>query len=755
MTTKLLRKIIVIICCCALLLTTFTTVLFATTTTNSKYLLVTNSSLNIRSGAGTSYSVLSTISKGTTITELKSSSNGWVNVSLQNGTKGYCSTRYLSIVSGAVGVSINGKTTAIVNLRSGPGTSYSIKQTVANGTTVTVNDNTRDDFAYVTLSNGTKGYISKDYLTINFILSSVASTTVPATKPATQPATKSSTQPKTNPPTLAPTAAPTKAPTSPPTQPSTSSNLILVDPQASVIYTGSACFIKTSNNTSSASWKSSNNNVATVSSGLVTTHNTGTATITASDSSGKTTTSRTLTVVNEPSGNINLSNTSISITRMKTVYVEASYSGNVSWSTSDASIAAVNNGMITGIKAGTAIITAMDPKNSKFIQSCVVTVNPADPMKFSYSNPNSALLNKPVTFTAITDQLRTSARFDITLSDGSVVSVPAAQKTTDGNDYIWTGTYTFTKAGTYNYTAYTQCCDKWSTCSAGKNSVYVSGLTNNTDVSTVSRRASDNLIQFIANYEGYASTVYNDQLAGIPTVGYGLAINPGDVFYNNLTKNEAFACLINTVNNGSYTQNVNDFLTSKKVKFNQQQFDALVSFVYNLGSYSLSNSGLQSVLLNCDESQSSSSNTLKAGTVGTVDSGGSGLNFRSSPSTSSSVIKVLSDGTKVTLINDVTIGSDWYYVKLSDGTKGYCYSEYLDFPSTATGYKNFNLLSQSSVINEFLQWHHVGTTCVWGLLYRRVDEMEIFFYGDYTRNGDSNSHHFKFACPRNSSFSIS
>ena len=52
------------------------------------------------------------------------------------------------------------------------------------------------------------------------------------------------------------------------------------------------------------------------------------------------------------------------------------------------------------------------------------------------------------------------------------------------------------------------------------------------------RRASDKIVQLIANWEGYSSTVYADKLTynQVPTIGYGYTFGAGTVFYNNLSK---------------------------------------------------------------------------------------------------------------------------------------------------------------------------------------------------------------------------
>ena len=59
------------------------------------------------------------------------------------------------------------KTTDYVNLRKGPGTNYSVLFTIPKGSTVTVLDNSDDDWAKVKTSSGTQGYCSKEYLQIS------------------------------------------------------------------------------------------------------------------------------------------------------------------------------------------------------------------------------------------------------------------------------------------------------------------------------------------------------------------------------------------------------------------------------------------------------------------------------------------------------------------------------------------------------------------------------------------------------------
>ena len=63
-------------------------------TSNSTSTMYTTDRLNLRKGAGTSYSVITTLDKGIAVT-VHSSSNGWSKVSV-NGMTGYVSSSYLS-----------------------------------------------------------------------------------------------------------------------------------------------------------------------------------------------------------------------------------------------------------------------------------------------------------------------------------------------------------------------------------------------------------------------------------------------------------------------------------------------------------------------------------------------------------------------------------------------------------------------------------------------------------------------------------
>lgn len=89
----------------------------------------------------------------------------------------------------------------------------------------------------------------------------------------------------------------------------------------------------------------------------------------------------------------------------------------------------------------------------------------------------------------------------------------------------------------------------------------------------------------IKAHEGWRPHVYLDQ-ADKPTIGYGHLIKPGEHF-TSITKDEGERLL----NKDIYfaVNAVNDLVN---VELNQNQFDALVSFVYNVGRWNFADSTL-------------------------------------------------------------------------------------------------------------------------------------------------------------------
>lgn len=117
----------------------------------------TTDALNLRTGPGLGYSILLTMPKGASVTVLGTSGD-WSKVTY-NGTTGYAYSIYLtSAVS-----STKYATTSSVNLRTGPGTGYSIILTIPAGQIVSVYS-ISNNWARLTY-NGNTGYSYASYLT--------------------------------------------------------------------------------------------------------------------------------------------------------------------------------------------------------------------------------------------------------------------------------------------------------------------------------------------------------------------------------------------------------------------------------------------------------------------------------------------------------------------------------------------------------------------------------------------------------------
>ena len=125
---------------------------------------VNTDSLNMRKGAGTSYSVITKLSKGTVVDVLESASNGWKKVKTSNGTTGWVSGSYLttgvveypSTDNSTSQTSYKATVTAdSLNVRKGAGTSYSV---------IDVLESASNGWKKIKTSNGTIGWVSGSYL---------------------------------------------------------------------------------------------------------------------------------------------------------------------------------------------------------------------------------------------------------------------------------------------------------------------------------------------------------------------------------------------------------------------------------------------------------------------------------------------------------------------------------------------------------------------------------------------------------------
>lgn len=92
-------------------------------------------------------------------------------------------------------------------------------------------------------------------------------------------------------------------------------------------------------------------------------------------------------------------------------------------------------------------------------------------------------------------------------------------------------------------------------------------------------RISDTGLQFVAEHEGYSATAYRGVDTQNLTIGYGHVLQPEET-YSDLTQPQAMGLLKSDLS--TYEDAVNREFSGTKLT--QNQFDALVSFSYNLGA---------------------------------------------------------------------------------------------------------------------------------------------------------------------------
>jgi len=134
---------------------------------------VSYGSLNVRSSASGSGTILTTLEKGSYVT-LMSKSGSWWRVEYADGKYGYCHADYIKTVSSTAStVKVNGS----LNVRSGPGTSYAKRGSLYSGTIVLVLS-TSNGWSNILYSGTRTGWVSSQYLSTGSSGSSSSYSTV-------------------------------------------------------------------------------------------------------------------------------------------------------------------------------------------------------------------------------------------------------------------------------------------------------------------------------------------------------------------------------------------------------------------------------------------------------------------------------------------------------------------------------------------------------------------------------------------------
>ncbi len=465
-----------------------------------------------------------------------------------------------------------------------------------------------------------------------------------------------------------------------------------------------------------------------------------------------------ISYVSGNSGSITISQSAVTIPKGKTVILTASaqnYSSGLIWSTENSQIATVSGGFVYAAGVGQTKIMVKDTSGSN-TAVCTVSVTAPEVAKFAYVSPNIACVNETVKLIAITDTLPEKMRFVVhgdtdqvyETSSYTVETSEAREGFAENVTRVWTKEVTFTKSGTYKVDVY--CCRKgiWSVDYKTMTAA-VSAAADDTVTTLENRRPSDKILQIIANFEGFTPTIMDDPLVSgyVPTFGHGYVLRKDEnghyeQYYNNLTRREAWAMLCYVGNTYEFSTKLNDFLSRNKIKANQQQFDSMFSFAYNIGAghWTASDFTPSKLLLNSvDLSTLNFSSKSYAGTILETANVYSSVNS-SSPAT------YLSAGTSVTVLDAQTIFTGdthaiWYKIRTSGGNTYYIKNVYVTLSGSFT--RDLQYCDAVAYGSEMLLWHHAGGVCYWGLLYRRLAEAKIFSFGKYEEASMTNANYTK------------
>jgi uncharacterized protein YgiM (DUF1202 family) len=180
----------------------------ASAPTSSATALVSTGSLNVRTGPGVTYSVLTAASQGQTVILLgRNSNSSWAKIQLGNGTQGWVNA---SLITPSVSISslplaespaapqppVPVAPGAVLNLRAGPGFNYAVTGTVYQGLQVNaLGRNANNTWLKVRLSDGQEGWIGAQYVQLTIPIGNLpvmdGSTPTSSTTPVANAATVS------------------------------------------------------------------------------------------------------------------------------------------------------------------------------------------------------------------------------------------------------------------------------------------------------------------------------------------------------------------------------------------------------------------------------------------------------------------------------------------------------------------------------------------------------------------------------------
>ena len=278
-------------------------------------------------------------------------------------------------------------------------------------------------------------------------------------------------------------------------------------------------------------WTSTDGSIASVDNGRVTALKPGNTTIRAkSDDGGKTATCQVTVkakVYNVES--VSLDKTNITLTEgdsktlTATVYPDNATNKNVSWSSSDESVAAVSNGTVTALKAGTATITVTTENGGK-TATCQVTVNAR------IYNVESVSLDK----TNITLTEGDSETLIATVYPDNATNKNVSWKSSNTSvATVNNGVVTAIKAGTATITVTTEDGGKTATCQVTVKAKQINVTSIKIDQNSVHLKEGESILLTVTVYPSNATnknvnwTSSNVKVASVSSEGKVTAIKSG------------------------------------------------------------------------------------------------------------------------------------------------------------------------------------------------------------------------------------
>lgn len=483
----------------------------------------------------------------------------------------------------------------------------------------------------------------------------------------------------------------------------------------------------------------------------------------------------------------------------QSIFLKKEYLNSESALTSkNSEVASVFNGIITARSVGetTCVAAEITADGNKIEKTYKIKVLPSTPVRNVFTEPNNPKEGEKLSIFAITDNNVDKVKFLIS-TENKRLEIDSEENFSSGKIVVHKVGVVLNDAGSFKVRLKVQKNGVWKQVEkfdfAGK-------ILKRSNVEPVERLASDKCIDYIKAKEGFKSELSADSFAkNVYDIGYGSVVKCGEPFYGNLTPIEAHAELTNRLNSGSFSRRLNDFTIKNNLNFSQNEFDALLSFTYNLGPGWMKNSKLRSVILSIKNTSGINDKSAPR-SIGTVISD-NGLRLRAEPNTQSKVLTVMRFNDQVELLSANNNG--WYQVKTELGQVGFCFAEFLSVnennytksniavvnsenglrvrcePNTVSSIisvlkfndqvevlsKNYNNWykvrtksgevgycfaqfltvdepERSAFISEFLSYNKAGGIFVRGLLNRRVEELQMFLFNDYSKDGAKNKYGF-------------